>query len=86
MRDLAHREDYYMYIGVSRVCSAAQAKARQMGLFVEEFRSPHGGPRDGRNLVPHRRSTDSRVRVWLPLVRDLKSNCNPVVGGGHRLG
>ena len=38
--------DCYMYVGVSRLCSASLAKARQMGLFVEEFRSPQGRRRD----------------------------------------
>lgn len=33
--------DYYMYIGVLSKCPTAEKFARQVGLFVEEFKSPH---------------------------------------------
>jgi hypothetical protein len=33
--------DYYMYVGASRPCPGAAALARQLGLFVEPFRSPY---------------------------------------------
>ncbi len=33
--------DYYMYIGVPTACPNAEGKARDLGLFVEEFRSPY---------------------------------------------
>jgi hypothetical protein len=33
--------DYYMYVGVPRPCPGAAALARQLGLFVEPFRSPY---------------------------------------------
>jgi hypothetical protein len=33
--------DYYMYIGVSRLCPEAEARAGNLGLYVEEFRSPY---------------------------------------------
>jgi len=33
--------DYYMYIGVPVACPDAAALARQIGLFVESFRSPY---------------------------------------------
>lgn len=33
--------DYYMYVGVPHPCPAARALAGKLGLFVEEFRSPH---------------------------------------------
>jgi hypothetical protein len=33
--------DYYMYVGVPRPCPGAEALARQLGLFVEPFRSPY---------------------------------------------
>ena len=37
--------DYYMYIGVVRPCPEATALARQLGLFVEPFRSPYNDQR-----------------------------------------
>jgi hypothetical protein len=33
--------DYYMYVGVARSCPEAAALARQLGLYVETFRSPY---------------------------------------------
>jgi hypothetical protein len=33
--------DYYMYLGVPTACPAAEATARSIGLFVEEFSSPY---------------------------------------------
>lgn len=33
--------DYYMYIGVPSKCERSIAIARDLGLFVERFRSPH---------------------------------------------
>ncbi len=33
--------DYYMYVGVPRPCPSAAALAGQLGLFVEQFRSPY---------------------------------------------
>jgi hypothetical protein len=33
--------DYYMYVGVPRPCPDAEGSARQLGLFVEPFRSPY---------------------------------------------
>jgi len=33
--------DYYMYIGVPVPCEDAKALASRVGLFVEEFKSPH---------------------------------------------
>lgn len=33
--------DYYMYVGVEKPCPEAQRLAAQLGLFVEEMRSPH---------------------------------------------
>ncbi len=33
--------DYYMYIGVPVPCDQSRAFARERGLFVEEFLSPH---------------------------------------------
>jgi hypothetical protein len=33
--------DYYMYVGVPQRCLGAEALARQLGLFVELFRSPY---------------------------------------------
>ncbi|HEY1381745.1 MAG TPA: hypothetical protein VGF55_33410 [Gemmataceae bacterium] len=33
--------DYYMYVGVPHPCPGAAALARQLGLFVEPFRSPY---------------------------------------------
>jgi len=33
--------DYYMYVGVAQRCLGAEALARQLGLFVEPFRSPY---------------------------------------------
>jgi hypothetical protein len=33
--------DYYMFIGVPRLCPAALARATELGLFVEEFESPY---------------------------------------------
>ena len=32
--------DYYMYIGVPHPCPRAQARAAELGLYVEEFASP----------------------------------------------
>jgi hypothetical protein len=37
--------DYYMYVGVLRPCPGAEALARQLGLFVEPFRSPYSEQR-----------------------------------------
>lgn len=36
--------DYYMYVGVPVRCSRAEQVAGELGLFVEPFRSPYGGP------------------------------------------
>jgi len=33
--------DYYMYVGVPARCEGAIALARRLGLFVEDFASPH---------------------------------------------
>ena len=33
--------DYYMYIGVPHPCPTAQARAAELGLYVEEFASPY---------------------------------------------
>jgi hypothetical protein len=33
--------DYYMYIGVPAKCPAAERVARDLGLFVEQIRSPY---------------------------------------------
>jgi hypothetical protein len=33
--------DYYMYIGVAVRCPIAEGVARDLGLFVEQFRSPY---------------------------------------------
>ena len=33
--------DYYMYVGVASACPEAQRLAAQLGLFVEEMRSPY---------------------------------------------
>jgi hypothetical protein len=33
--------DFYMYVGVRCPCPSAQARATELGLFVEEFRSPY---------------------------------------------
>jgi hypothetical protein len=33
--------DYYMYIGVPRLCPSAEARANELGLYVEEFASPY---------------------------------------------
>jgi len=33
--------DYYMYIGVPCACPRAEKHTSQLGLFVEEFRSPY---------------------------------------------
>ncbi len=33
--------DYYMYVGIPRPCPGAEGLARQLGLFVEPFRSPY---------------------------------------------
>lgn len=33
--------DYYMYVGVPRACPAAESLVRDLGLFVEPFRSPY---------------------------------------------
>lgn len=33
--------DYYMYVGVETPCPQAQRLAAQLGLFVEEMRSPY---------------------------------------------
>jgi hypothetical protein len=33
--------DYYMFVGVPDRCPGASALARQLGLFVEPFRSPY---------------------------------------------
>jgi hypothetical protein len=32
--------DYYMYVGVPHPCPRAQARAAELGLYVEEFASP----------------------------------------------
>lgn len=32
--------DYYMYVGVSHPCPGAEARAAELGLYVEEFASP----------------------------------------------
>jgi len=32
--------DYYMYVGVPHPCPAAEARAAELGLYVEEFASP----------------------------------------------
>jgi hypothetical protein len=32
--------DYYMYIGMPHPCPTAQARAAELGLYVEEFASP----------------------------------------------
>jgi hypothetical protein len=37
--------DYYMYVGAPRPCPGAEALARQLGLFVEPFRSPYSEAR-----------------------------------------
>jgi hypothetical protein len=37
--------DYYMYVGVSQQCPAAELFARHLGLFVEEFCSPYNEQR-----------------------------------------
>jgi hypothetical protein len=34
--------DYYMYVGVPKLCDGATALANQLGLFVESFPSPYG--------------------------------------------
>ena len=34
--------DYYMYVGVPHPCPAAEARAAELGLYVEEFASPIG--------------------------------------------
>ncbi len=36
--------DYYMYLGVPSACPEAQQLATSVGLFVEPFQSPYGGP------------------------------------------
>jgi hypothetical protein len=36
--------DYYMYIGMPSACPGAQQLAASLGLFVEPFQSPYGGP------------------------------------------
>jgi hypothetical protein len=41
--------DYYMYVGMLRRCPSAEASARELGLFVEPFRSPY---RDQRQPEP----------------------------------
>ncbi len=33
--------DYYMYVGVSRECPKSKQFARNLGLFVENFKSPY---------------------------------------------
>lgn len=33
--------DYYLYIGAKKDCSNARKKVEGLGLYVEEFRSPH---------------------------------------------
>jgi hypothetical protein len=33
--------DFYMYVGVRCPCPAAQARATELGLYVEEFSSPY---------------------------------------------
>ena len=33
--------DYYMYLGVPRLCPLAYAQAAEFGLYVEQFRSPY---------------------------------------------
>jgi len=33
--------DYYMYVGVSSECPSARGIAKKLGLFVEDFKSPH---------------------------------------------
>ncbi|HEY8749470.1 MAG TPA: hypothetical protein VIM11_15910 [Tepidisphaeraceae bacterium] len=35
--------DYYMYVGVPTPCQGSKALARDLNLFVEEFRSPYHG-------------------------------------------
>jgi hypothetical protein len=37
--------DYYMYVGVPGPCPSAATLARQLGLFVEPFRSPYSEQR-----------------------------------------
>jgi hypothetical protein len=32
--------DYYMYVGVPHPCPTAEARAAELGLYVEEFASP----------------------------------------------
>jgi hypothetical protein len=34
--------DYYMYVGVPHPCPTAEARATELGLYVEEFASPIG--------------------------------------------
>lgn len=33
--------DYYMYVGVPRLCPAARRHAEDLGLYVEGFASPY---------------------------------------------
>ena len=33
--------DYYMFVGVPRLCPGAEEAARRLGLFVEPFESPY---------------------------------------------
>ncbi len=33
--------DYYMYVGVIRTCPRSEALSRELGLFVEPFKSPY---------------------------------------------
>ncbi len=35
--------DYYMYVGVPHACPAARRLAEDLGLYVEDFASPHRG-------------------------------------------
>jgi hypothetical protein len=35
--------DHYMFVGVPHACPSAEARAVELGLFVEEFRSPYHG-------------------------------------------
>ena len=36
--------DYYIYLGLPRLCPDATALVQSLGLFVEPFRSPHRSP------------------------------------------
>jgi hypothetical protein len=39
--------DYYMYVGVRDECGEAQARARALGLYVEDYPSPYPCGEDG---------------------------------------